>query len=164
MRDIRITREYPHPPTRVWHAVTDPELVPLWTSTGRGGRPEGFSTAVGTHFRFVAKPVPGWRGIVECEVLEAHEPSLLRYSWVGDEKGDTTEVAYRIEPHPAGTRFTYEHMGFTGLGGFLMAKLVLGPVRRKMLDVGLPSVLDDGDDDGDDDGALRPETTLVPKS
>jgi hypothetical protein len=69
----------------------------------------------------------------------------LRYSWVGDENGEPTEVTYRIEPHEDGTRFTYEHMGFTGIGGFLLAKLVLGPVRKKMLDVGLPAVLADID-------------------
>jgi uncharacterized protein YndB with AHSA1/START domain len=160
MTEIRIPREYPHPPSKVWRAVTDPELVPLWTSTGRGGRPEGFSPVVGTHFRFVGKPMPGWRGIVECEVLEAHEPSLLRYSWVGDGEGATTQVTYRIEPHSGGTRFTYEHTGFTGIGGFFMAKLVLGPVRKKMLDIGLPSVLNDVDDDG----ALHPESSLKPKS
>jgi uncharacterized protein YndB with AHSA1/START domain len=143
MTDIRITRHYPHPPTTVWRAVTEPELVARWTTTGRSGRPEGFAATVGTHFRFVAKPLPGWRGVVECEVLEAHAPSLLRYSWVGDENGDATEVTYRIQPHLGGTRFTFEHTGFAGLGGFVIARLVLEPVRRKMLDVGLPAVLND---------------------
>ena len=155
MTDIRITRQYPHHPAKVWRALTDPEIVPRWTATGRGGRPEGFSPTIGTHFRFVGKPVPGWRGVVECEVLEVHEPTLLRYSWLGDEDGHTTQVIYRIEPHRAGTRFTYEHTGFVGIGGFLMAKLVLGPVRTKMLDVGLPTVLDDLDDAGH----LSPERT-----
>ncbi|WP_322751259.1 MULTISPECIES: SRPBCC domain-containing protein [unclassified Frankia] len=148
MSNIRIVRDYPHPPTRVWRAVTDPALIPLWTSTGQGARPEGFSTAVGTRFQFVAKPRPGWRGIVDCEVLEAREPSLLRYSWVGDQNGDATYVTYRLEPHAGGTRFTYEHTGFTGVGGFLLAKLVLGPVRKKMLRVGLTAVLNDVDDNG----------------
>jgi len=41
-----------------------------------------------------------------------------------------------------GTRFTYEHTGFTGTGGFVMAKL-LGRVPTKMLPVGLPAMLDD---------------------
>ena len=40
-----------------------------------------------------------------------------------------------------------------------MAKL-LGHVRRKMLRVGLPAVLDDLNDDG----TLRPTSTLTPKS
>jgi uncharacterized protein YndB with AHSA1/START domain len=148
MSDIRIIREYRYPVTKVWRAVTDPALVPRWTSTGRGGRPEGFSTAVGTRFRFVGKPMPGWRGIVDCEVLEADEPTLLRYSWVGDESGKATCVTYRLEPHADGTRFTYEHTGFTGIEGIIMSKLVLGPVRRKMLDVGLPAVLNEMDEAG----------------
>ena len=70
-----------------------------------------------------------------------------------------TEVVYRLESHAGGTRFTYEHTGFTGVGGVFMAKL-LGRVRRKMLSVGLPAVLDDLDDDG----ALRPTSVLKPKS
>ena len=157
MSEIRIVRDYPHPPAKVWRALTDPALIPLWTSTGAGGRPEGFATTVGTKFRFVAKPKPGWSGIVDCEVLEADEPSLLRYSWADDGGGDVTQVAYRLEPHADGTRFTYEHTGFTGVGGFFMAKL-LGRVRRKMLSVGLPAVLNDLDDDG----TLRPASTLKP--
>jgi hypothetical protein len=60
----------------------------------------------------------------------------------GQDGGDVTEVAYRLEPHEGGTRFTYEHTGFTGVGGFVMARL-LGHVRRGMLDRGLPAVLAD---------------------
>jgi uncharacterized protein YndB with AHSA1/START domain len=157
--DIRIVRHYPHSPAKVWRAVTDPALIPLWTATGAGGRPEGFAATAGTKFRFVAKPKPGWSGVVNCEVLEASEPTLLRYSWAGDDGGDVTEVAYLLEPHDGGTRFTYTHTGFTGVGGAFMAKL-LGRVRRKMLTAGLPAVLDDLDDDG----ALRPSSTLKPKS
>ena len=44
-------------------------------------------------------------------------------------------------------RFTFDHTGFTGPGGFFLAKL-LGSVRRKMLTVGLPAVLDDLDGSG----------------
>jgi uncharacterized protein YndB with AHSA1/START domain len=151
MSDIRIVRDYPQSPATVWRAVTDPELIPLWTVTGAGGRPEGFAATVGTKFRLVAKPKPGWNGVVDCEVLEVTERSLLRYSWTGADGGETTEVAYRLEPHAAGTRFTYEHTGFTGISGFFMAKL-LGRVRAKMLAVGLPPVLDALDDTGSPPG------------
>jgi uncharacterized protein YndB with AHSA1/START domain len=159
--EIRIVRDYPHPPAKVWRAVTDPALIPLWTATGAGGRPEGFTPVVGTTFTFIAKPKPGWNGVVDCEVLEVDEPSLLRYSWVdgSDPDGDVTEVVYRLQPQAGGTRFTYEHTGFTGVGGVFMAKL-LGRVRRKMLSVGLPAVLDDLDDHG----VLRAGSTLRPKS
>jgi uncharacterized protein YndB with AHSA1/START domain len=147
MTGIHLVCDYPHPPATVWRAVTDPELIPLWTATGQGGRPVGFAPVAGTRFQFVAKPRPGWRGIVDCEVLEAREPSLLRFSWVGDENGQATYVTYRIEPHAGGTRFRYDHVGFTGPGGFFLAKL-LSSVRKKMLTVGLPAVLNDLDDNG----------------
>jgi uncharacterized protein YndB with AHSA1/START domain len=90
----------------------------------------------------VAKPKPGWNGIVNCEVLEARAPDLLRYTWTDDGGGETTEVTYRLEPDGDGTRFTYEHTGFTGVGGLFMSQL-LGRVRRKMLTEGLPAVLRD---------------------
>jgi uncharacterized protein YndB with AHSA1/START domain len=140
MSEIRITRHYPYPVATVWRALTDPGLIPLWTATGAGGRPEGFAPVAGTRFRFVAQPKPGWNGIVNCEVLEAREPALLRYTWTDDGGGAETVVSYRLEPAGDGTRFAYEHTGFTGAGGFFMARL-LGRVRRKMLDRGLPAVL-----------------------
>jgi uncharacterized protein YndB with AHSA1/START domain len=141
MVEIRIVRDYPQPLETVWRALTDPTLIPRWTSTGAGGRPDGFATSVGTKFRYVAKPKPGWSGVVECEVLESDEPTLLRYSWADPGGGEVTEVAYRLEAHGNGTRFTYEHTGFTGIGGLFMAML-LGRVRTKMLTVGLPAVLE----------------------
>ncbi|WP_269858128.1 SRPBCC family protein [Streptomyces sp. RPT161] len=159
MRTIHIVRDYPHSPAKVWRAVTDPALIPLWTATGAGARPEGFTPTVGTEFQFIARPKPGWSGIVDCVVLEADEPRLLRYSWTDHGGGETTEVTYRIEPHAAGTRFTYDHTGFTGTGGLLMAQ-ILGHVRRKMLRIGLPAVLNDLDDAG----MLRPGSTLKPRT
>jgi uncharacterized protein YndB with AHSA1/START domain len=142
MSEFRITRDFPHPIERVWRVLTDPALVPRWTSTGQGGRPEGFAPVAGTRFRFIAKPVAGWRGIVDCEVLEVDAPRLLRYSWTGDEGAASTFVAYRLLPTPHGTRFTWEHTGFTGVGGFFMCRL-LRSVRAKMLTVAFPTVLDD---------------------
>ncbi|MFF3909191.1 SRPBCC domain-containing protein [Streptomyces sp. NPDC001848] len=141
MSEIRIVRDYPHAPEKVWRALTDPELIPRWTVTGAGAHAVGFAPVVGTRFQFRARPKPGWNGIVDCVVLEVQEPRLLRYSWIGgDGEGDTTEVVYRIDPREGGTRFTYEHTGFTGVGGALMARL-LGRIRRRMLTTGLPAVL-----------------------
>ena len=123
MSEIRIVRDYPYPVTRLWRALTDPDLIPLWTVTGAGGRPEGFAPVPGTKFRFVAKPKPGWNGIVNCEVLEAREPVLLRYTWTDGGGGDTTEVTYRLEPclapglEPAGGRPGLEPAGCRSLAG-----------------------------------------------
>jgi uncharacterized protein YndB with AHSA1/START domain len=131
--DIHIVNEHPHSPEKVWRALTDPTLIARWTK-------EGFSAVVGTKFRFVAKPQPWWRGFVECEVIEVRVPSLLRYSWVGDEGDTPTLVTYQLEPIAGGTRFTFDHVGFSGIGGFMVSR-VLRRVRKKMLAVGLPAVL-----------------------
>jgi uncharacterized protein YndB with AHSA1/START domain len=139
--EIRIVRDYPHSPELVWRAMTDPELVPLWTSAGRGGTPEGFEPRVGCRFRFVGRRVPGWDGIVRCEVLEVQPPRLLRYSWQGGEGERPTMVTYRVQAIEEGARLTYEHTGFSGVGGLLMSQ-VLGRVRRRMLSESLPQVLD----------------------
>ena len=144
MSEIRIVRDYPYPVTTVWRALTDPALIPRWTATGAGARPDGFAPVPGTRFRFVARPKPGWSGVVNCEVLQAEEPTLLRYTWTDEGGGDQTIVTYHLEPAdgPAGqgTRFTYEHTGFTGPGGWFMAQF-LARIRRRMLTAGLPPVL-----------------------
>jgi len=160
MSEIHIVRDYPHSPVKVWRAMTDPDLIPYWTSTGKGARAVGFQPVAGNRFQFVAKPMPGWRGIVDCEVLEVRERELLRYTWVGAEGETPSHVRYQLEPTPGGTRFTYHHTGFTGIGGFAMAKM-LGSVRTRMLTVGVPALLAELDETG----ALRPDTTLrLPQS
>ena len=158
MSEMKIVREYAQPPEVVWKALTDPELVPLWTSTGQGGRPEGFKTEVGTKFRYIGKPFPGWDGIVRCEVLAVEELRLLRYDWRNKEADEPTVVTNHLEGLPGGgTRLTWEHTGFRGIEGKFMSTL-LGRVRRKMLNEGLPAVLDDLDRHGN----LRPGSTLRP--
>ncbi|MGW4196373.1 SRPBCC family protein [Streptomyces sp. NPDC005004] len=136
-----IVCEYPYPIAEVWHVLTDPACVARWTTTGQGGRPDGFAPVVGTAFRFVGKPTMGWAGVVYCEVREVDAPHRLRYSWKGDADTDeVTEVTYVLQEIPGGTRFTWQHTGFTGVGGFAMSKL-LASVRRKMLTEGVPPVL-----------------------
>jgi len=87
------------------------------------------------------------------------EPFLLRYTWLGAEKDDMTVVTNRLEPHGSRTLFTWDHTGFTGIGGFVVSR-VLNTVRKKMLDVGFPAVLNDLDEQG----KLRPGSTLKPRA
>jgi uncharacterized protein YndB with AHSA1/START domain len=141
MSRYRVTREYPYPIDEVWQVLTDPEWVARWTTTGQGGRPEGFAPVPGTDFRFVGKPTMGWAGVVYCTVLEVDAPRMLHYTWKGDQQtDDVTDVVYTLEPTAAGTRVVWDHTGFTGVGGFFMARL-LGGVRRKMMDAGVPAAL-----------------------
>jgi uncharacterized protein YndB with AHSA1/START domain len=153
--EMHIVCDYPYPVITVWRALTDPALVPLWTSTGQGGRPEGFKTEVGTKFRFVGKPFPGWDGIVRCEVLAVREPTLLRYDWRNKQTDQPTVVTNTLAEVPGGTQLTWDHTGFHGIEGLFMRQL-LGRVRRKMLHEGLPPVLADIGDDG----RLRPGSPL----
>lgn len=155
MSEMHIVRDFLYPVITVWRALTDPALVPLWTSTGQGRRPEGFKTEVGTKFRFIGKPFPGWDGIVRCEVLAIREPTLLRCDWRNKETDQPTVVTNILEEIPGGIRLTWDHTGFHGIEGLFMCQL-LGRVRRKMLSEGLPPVLADIGDDG----RLRPGSTL----
>ena len=143
LSDIHIVREYPHPRAKVWRALTDPDLIRRWLM-----RPEGFAPVVGNRFKLMAKPMRGWRGFVECEVLEAEENERLRYSWVGNDDQAPMEVSFTLEDTPAGTRLTFLHTGFTGFGGFLLAKLMLGPGWGKMFRHLMPRVLDNMNADG----------------
>jgi uncharacterized protein YndB with AHSA1/START domain len=128
MSSIRIIREYPHPVDKVWRALTEPALMARWAM-----RPEGFAPVVGTRWKSYGEANRHWRGFVECEVLEADPPRRLRYSWIGDDHGEKTWVSYTLEPTPSGTRLIFEHTGFTGLSGFLLSKLIMGPGWKKML-------------------------------
>jgi uncharacterized protein YndB with AHSA1/START domain len=152
--DIRVVREYPHPRTKVWRALTEPELVRRWMM-----RPEGFAAVVGNRFKLMARPQPGWRGFVECEVLEVKENVRLRYSWVGNVGQPPMEVTFELEDTPGGTRVSFLHTGFAGVGGFLLSKLMMGPGWRKMFGQTLPRLLEHGRDDG----SLAPGCDIQPK-
>ncbi len=135
MSDVRLERVYPHPPERVWRALTDPQALAEWLM------PNDFQARVGHKFQFRVPPQPGWRGIVDCEVLEVDPPRRLSYLWQGDPKSRPTVVTWILEPTAEGTRLRLEHTGFRGLGGFFL-KLLLGSGWKRMLRTSLPTVLD----------------------
>jgi uncharacterized protein YndB with AHSA1/START domain len=88
-----------------------------------------------------AKPTMGWAGVVYCEVLEVNAPHSLHFTWRGDkDTDDVTDVTYLLDEISDGTRFTWKHIGFTGVGGFVMSTL-LNNLRRRMLTQGMPPVL-----------------------
>jgi uncharacterized protein YndB with AHSA1/START domain len=135
--EIHLTRTYPHPRAKVWRAITEPALMAQWLM-----KPEGFSPVVGARFRLVAKPQPGWRGYVDCEVLEVVPERRLVLSWVGDEGRKPMMVTFSMDDDGAGTRFSLDHVGFEGLSGWLLARLMMGPGWKKMMAKRLPGVLD----------------------
>jgi len=129
---------YPHPRSKVWRALTEPTLIAKWLM-----RPEGFAPVIGTRFVLrVDGSHPGWRGFVECEVLDVVPQRLLRYTWVGDAGHPPLVVTFTLEDAGAGTRLVLEHEGFEGLGGWFLARLMMGPGWGKMLRKRIVAVLD----------------------
>ena len=121
---IHIVNRYPHSIEKVWAALTDPTLIPLWTVTGQGAHPEGFEPTVGNRFRYIGRPFPGWDGVVHCEVLKVDAPHQLKYSWRNHPDDEPTFVSYELTETSVGTTFEYDHTGFKGLGGLFMSKLL----------------------------------------
>jgi uncharacterized protein YndB with AHSA1/START domain len=136
MTTIKIERRYPHPQKRVWRALTDRAAVSEWLM-----KTDDFEAKVGTKFVLRAKPQPGWRGFVECEVTECVEGRVLAYTWQGDEKGPPMNVRWELSADGDGTRVAFEHSGFRGIGGWMLARFMMGPGWKKMMDRLLPAVL-----------------------
>ncbi|OLE82116.1 MAG: hypothetical protein AUF76_10745 [Acidobacteria bacterium 13_1_20CM_2_65_9] len=134
MATIRIEATYPHPPERVWKALTDPRAIAEWLM------PNDFQPRLGHRFQFRVANAKGWSGVVDCEVTELSPPRLLSYSWKSD-KIDT-RVTWILQSEGAGTKLVLEHSGFQGVGGFLLRKLIMGPGWKGILKKKLPQVIE----------------------
>ena len=121
-QSIHVDYDLPHPPAKVWRALTEPEILGSWLMTN------DFRPVIGHRFTFQAAPMPGWDGVVHCEVLEAEAPRVLRYSWRGGPEGSRldTIVHWTLTPTPAGTKLTLEHSGFLPANAFAFAGLSKG--------------------------------------
>ena len=134
-RDLRLEMRYPHPPERVWRALTDREALASWLM------PNTFEGRVGHRFEFRTRPGPGFDGIVRCEVTVFEPPRHLAYTWRGGPMREPTVVSWTLEPDAAGTRVVLEHRGFVGVGGVAISHL-LGGGWRRMLGGALALALD----------------------
>jgi uncharacterized protein YndB with AHSA1/START domain len=104
---IRLDQFIPHPPAKVWRALTEPDLVAKWLM------PNDFKPEVGHRFTFRTEPKEQveFDGIVYCEVLELDPEKLLKISWSDGKRADWT-VAWRLEAEGRGTRLFLDHEGF----------------------------------------------------
>jgi len=108
-RSVIIEREFPHPPEKVWRAVTQRELLADWMM------PNDFQPVVGHKFKFTAQPVANWDGVVAGEVLEAQPHTRLAYRWAvgGTSPGAlVTAVTLTLTPTATGTHLRMEQSGF----------------------------------------------------
>jgi uncharacterized protein YndB with AHSA1/START domain len=104
-RSLVIEREMPHPPEKLWRALTERPLIAQWMMEN------DFQPVVGHSFTFHATPVPNWNGIVECEVLEVEPYRSLSYRW-GVGGLEPWVVTLTLTPTPAGTHLRMEQSGF----------------------------------------------------
>src|ERR1044072_2401427 len=98
MRAIHRERFYPHPPSRVWKALTEPRLVASWLMPM-----EDFSPVVGCRFRFRTTPAPRFDAIIHCTVVHADPESRLAYTWAsGKAVARPTTVTWTLMPDGSG--------------------------------------------------------------
>lgn len=108
-KSIVVERLMPHPPAKVWRALTSAPLIAEWLMKN------DFEPRVGHRFTFQATPMPGWKGYTNCEVLEVDEPRRLVYAWGDGTESDSglkTIVTWTLEPRDGGTFVRMEHAGF----------------------------------------------------
>lgn len=103
-RTLVIEREMPHPPEKIWRALTQGPLIEQWLMKN------DFQPVVGHRFSFRSTPVPNWDGLIEAEVLVVEPNSRLSYSW--STMGMHSVVLWTLTPTAAGTHLRMEHSGF----------------------------------------------------
>jgi uncharacterized protein YndB with AHSA1/START domain len=103
-RTLVIEREMPHPPEKVWRALTQGPLIEEWLMKN------DFQPVVGHRFSFRSTPVPGWDGVIESEVQVIEPNSRLSYSW--GTMGTMSVVTWTLTPTKAGTHLRMEQTGF----------------------------------------------------
>lgn len=105
-RTVTTERDYPHPPERLWRALTQPHLIAEWLMQN------DFAPTPGHRFTLRGD----WGGVLDCEVLELEPERSLSYTWnfASDDPAFALKsvVTFTLRPTPAGTRLTVEQTGF----------------------------------------------------
>lgn len=119
--DIRLEYEYDAAIEKVWRAITNRESLADWLM------PNNFKADIGHRFRFTGKPMPGWRGYVECEVVEVDPPRKLSFTWKGDDDWtQPTLVSFKLRENGTKTLLVLEHTGFIDSWGENASSMLRG--------------------------------------
>ena len=70
-RSVVVEREMPHPPEKLWRALTQPHLIEEWLMKN------DFEPVVGHRFNLRGD----WGGVLDCEVLAVEPNKTLSYTW-----------------------------------------------------------------------------------
>jgi uncharacterized protein YndB with AHSA1/START domain len=104
---ISFELDLPHPPEKVWRALTEPALLAQWLLPVTG-----LELEAGAAFTFQAPPRPevGWDGSVNCRLVEIEARRKLSYEWVVD--SIDTVVTFTLTATASGTRLSLVQSGF----------------------------------------------------
>jgi uncharacterized protein YndB with AHSA1/START domain len=103
-RSLVIEKELPHPPEKIWRALTDGALIKQWLLDN------DFQPVIGHRFNFRAPPMPKWNGVIDCEVLVVEPDKKLSYSW--NSMGLQSVVVWTLVATSGGTLLRMEQSGF----------------------------------------------------
>jgi uncharacterized protein YndB with AHSA1/START domain len=105
-RTVIVERDIPHPPEKIWRALTQPHLMEEWLMKN------DFLPVVGHRFNLRGE----WGGVLDCEVLAVEPHRLLSYTWnyVHDDPAYDMRsmVNFTLTPTPTGTHLRVEQAGF----------------------------------------------------
>jgi uncharacterized protein YndB with AHSA1/START domain len=103
---VTVEREFPHPPERLWRALTQPHLIAEWLMKN------DFVAEVGHRFHLSGD----WGGVLDCEVLAIEPGRALSYRWDHANENPAYDlrsvVSFTLTPTPAGTLLRMEQAGF----------------------------------------------------
>jgi uncharacterized protein YndB with AHSA1/START domain len=105
-RAVVVERDIPHPPEKLWRALTQPHLIAEWLMKN------DFAAVVGYRFNLSAD----WGGVLDCEVLAVELNETLSYTWnlAHDDAAYNLRsvVTFTLTPTPTGTHLRMEQVGF----------------------------------------------------
>lgn len=105
-RSVVVEREMPHPPEKLWRALTQPHLMEEWLMKN------DFAPVIGHHFNLRGD----WGGVLDCEVLAIEPNKMLSYTWNfshADAAFDLQSVVtFTLTPTRSGTLLRMEQTGF----------------------------------------------------
>ena len=96
---VVVERQIPHPPEKIWRALTQSHLIGEWLM------PNDFKPDEGHRFNLVAD----W-GAVEGQVQTVEPNKTLSYRW--DTKDLRSVITWSLTPSGAGTLLRMEQSGF----------------------------------------------------
>jgi uncharacterized protein YndB with AHSA1/START domain len=99
--------DLPHPPAKVWRALTEPALLAEWLLPVLN---LDLKLAPGAAFTFKTDPYPGWDGTVSCQFIEIEAERKLKYAWTVPFLD--TVVTFTLTPSARGTKLSLEQSGF----------------------------------------------------